>query len=99
MGQPLYAANNRLDYYIILRKCLSIVKFASGVKSPFYCIKSLLYEARCGTMLSKRYFTMVMTKFGFILAETTGETPAETPDMMVRIQMDTILLVKKVVSV
>ena len=29
---------------------------------------------------------MVMTKFGFILAETTGETPAETPDMMVRIQ-------------
>ena len=86
MGQPLYAANNRLDYYIILRKCLSIIKFASGVKSPFYCIKSLLYEARCGTMLSKRYFTMVMTKFGFILAETTGETPAETPDMMVRIQ-------------
>ena len=29
---------------------------------------------------------MVMTKFGFILAETTGETPAETSDMMVKIQ-------------
>ena len=33
---------------------------------------------------------MVMTKFGLILAETTGETPAETPagtsDMMVKVQ-------------